>query len=128
MNTLEQHLTQCENLKQHRAVYKKYQQLDPKKRGAFLEKHSEEMQSYKSAKQYLDAALNGRTEIPVKAWQAEQSTLTAERFLLCEEYYRLKDETHSVELLRKGAENIIRQDVRVYHHAHEKSKNYSPKI
>ena len=38
--------------------------------------------------------------------------LNAERFSLCEDYYRLKDETHSVELLRKGAENIIRQEQR----------------
>ena len=112
MDTLAQHLTQCENLKQYRAICKKYQQLDPKKSNAFYDKHFEEIRLYESAKKYLDAVLNGRKEIPVKAWQAEQTTLTAERFSLCEDYYRLKDETRSVEVLRKGAENIIRENSR----------------
>ena len=110
-DTLAQHLTQCENLKQHRVIYKKYMSLDPKKSNAFYDKHFEEIRLYEAAKQYLDAVLNGRKEIPVKAWQSEQTTLTAERFSLCEDYYRLKGETHSVEILRKGAENIMRNDV-----------------
>jgi len=108
LDTLNTHLTHCENLKQHRAVFQKYTQLDPKKRGAFLEKHSGEIQSYRDAKQYLDAVMNGRTGLPVKEWTAERDRLTAERYSLCEEYYRLKDETRSVEHLRKGAENIMR--------------------
>jgi len=45
-------------------------------------------------------------------WQTEKTTLTAERFSLCEDYYRLKDETRSVEVLRKGAENIMRANSR----------------
>jgi len=112
MNTLKQHLTQCENLKQHRAVYKKYKSLDPKKSDAFYDKHFQEIRLYESAKKYLDAVLNGRKDIPVKVWRSEQTKLTAERFSLCEDYYRLKDETRSVELLRKGAENIMRQEQR----------------
>ena len=112
IDKLTQHLTQCENLKQHRAVYKKYKSLDPKKSDAFYDKHFEEIQLYESAKQYLNAVLNGRTDIPVKAWQSEQATLTAERFSLCEDYYHLKDETRSVEVLRKGAENIMRESSR----------------
>jgi len=59
-DTLAQHLTQCNNLKQHRAVYKKYRQLDPKKSDAFYDKHFEEIRLYESAKKYLDAVLNGR--------------------------------------------------------------------
>ena len=55
---------------------------------------------------------NRRKEIPIKAWQSEQTLLSAERFSLCEDYYRLKDETYSVEILRKGAENIIREGSR----------------
>jgi len=112
MDTLAQHLTQCNNLKQHRAVYRKYKSLDPKKSEVFYDKHFEEIRLYESAKQYLDAVLNGRREIPVKAWQSEQTKLTTERFSLCEDYYRLKDETRSVELLRKGAENIMRENSR----------------
>ena len=69
-----------------------------------------EIRLYESAKKYLDVVLNGSKKIPVKAWQSEQTALTAERFSLCEEYCRLKDETRSVKLLRKGAENIMRQE------------------
>ena len=112
MNTLTQHLLQCENFKQHRSVYMKYKQLDPKKRDVFYDRHFEGIRLYESAKKYLDSVLNGRKEIPTKAWQSEQTKLTAERFSLCEDYYRLKDETHSVELLRKGAENIMRESSR----------------
>ena len=111
-DALAQHLTQCNNLKQHRAVYKKYKQLEPKKSDTFYDKHFEEIRIYEAAKQYLDAVMKGRTELPVKAWQSEQATLTGERFSLCEDYYRLKDETRSVELLRKGAENIMRENSR----------------
>jgi len=112
MVTLAQHLMQCENLKQHRAVYKKYKQLDPKKSDAFYDKHFEETRLYESTNQYLAAVLNGKKKLPVKAWQFEQITLTAERFSLCENYYRLKDETRNVEALRKGAENIMRENSR----------------
>ena len=99
MNTLGQHLTQCENLKQHGAVYRKYKSLAPKKCEAFYDKHFDKISSYESVKQYLYAILNGRKDIPIKAWQAEQITLTAERFSLCEDYYHIKYETRSVELL-----------------------------
>jgi len=53
-----------------------------------------------------------RTGLPVKEWTAERGRLTAGRFSLCGEYYRLKDETRSVEHLRKGAENIMWEDAR----------------
>ena len=111
-DTLTQHLAQCENLKQHGTVYKKYKSLDPKKSDTFYDKYFEEIRLYESAEKYLEAVLKGRTEIPIKTWQSEQSKLTAERFSLCEDYYRLKDETRSVEVLQKGAENIIRQEQR----------------
>lgn len=112
LSTLAQHLAQYGNYKQHSAVYKKYKELDPKKRDTFRDKHSEGIQSYKDAKQYLDAVMNGRTGLPIKEWKAEQTKLIADKFSLCEEYYRLKDETRSAELLRKGAENIMRGEAR----------------
>ena len=120
LETLNTHLAHCDNLKQYRAVFQKYQQTDPKKRDAFYEKHSGEIQSYRDTKQYFDAVMNGRTGLPVKEWTAERDRLTAERFSLCEEYYRLKDETRSVEHLRKGAENIMcgdeqREQIKLIH-------------
>ena len=36
--------------------------------------------------------------------------LIAERYALCEEYYKLKDDVKNVEVLRRGAENIMSAD------------------
>ena len=63
---------------------------------------------------YLESILPESVSLTAAQFKTflDKTTLTAERFLLCEEYYRLKDETHSVELLRKGAENIMRESGR----------------
>jgi len=116
LDTLNTHLAQYENYKQYRPVYMKYRQLDPKKRGAFYDKHSEEIQLYEAAGRYLESVMNGQTALPVKAWQAEQKKLTADRFMLCEDYYRLQDEVRSVEALLRGAENIMREHSRERQH------------
>ena len=53
-----------------------------------------------------------RTDLmPIKEWRAEQTKLTAAKYALCERYYALQDEVRSVEQLRKGAENIMREGV-----------------
>ena len=56
--------------------------------------------------------MNGRTDPPpIKEWRKEFDRLTATKFTLTERYYALQDEVRSVEQLRKGAENIMRDDV-----------------
>ena len=108
LDTLSQHITQYESRKQHRAVYSDAKQKDPKKREAYYAKHSAEIEAYKSARDYLNAVMNGRTDPPpIKDWQAEQKKLTAAKYALCERYYAIQDE-RSVEQLCKGAENIMR--------------------
>jgi len=55
--------------------------------------------------------MNGRTDPPpIKDWQAEQKKLTTAKFALTERYYGLQDEVRSVEQLRKGVENIMRDE------------------
>ena len=110
LETLAQHIAQYDNYKTHKAVYDKYKQLDPKKRDAFYDKHSEKIQLFENTGQYLTEVMNGKTGVPIKTWQAEQTKLTAERFSLCEGFYRLKDEVRSVEVLRKGAERLINEN------------------
>jgi ATP-dependent exoDNAse (exonuclease V) alpha subunit len=109
-DTLAQHLAQYDNYKQHKAVHDEYGKLKGKKAEAFYDKHFEKIQSYEAAKKYLDGVMNGNTIVPVKAWQAEQNKLAAKKFTLCEKYYSLQEEVQSVELLRKGAENLMRED------------------
>jgi MobA/MobL family. len=111
LETLTQHLTQYENYKTHKPVYDKYKKLDPKKQETFYEKHSEEIECFKTAQEYLTAIMNGKTTVPQKSWQAEKKKLDSHRFLLYDKFYGLKDEIRKVELLRKGVENIMREDM-----------------
>jgi hypothetical protein len=107
MGTLRTHLAQTDIIRRHKALYKKYKALDPKKRGAFREKHAEAIGQYETAQRYMKDHLNGRTVIPEKDWRAEYTALTAERYKLCEEFYRLKDDVKNVERLRRSAENLM---------------------
>ena len=109
MDTLANHLTQYENYKMHRAVFKKYQQLSGKKAEAYYDKHFEEIQAYQDADEYLKAVLNGRTEVPINKWKKEQETLIGKRFDLCEAYYKLKDDVKDAEVLRRSAERLMRE-------------------
>jgi len=49
---------------------------------------------------------------PIKEWRAEQTKLTTAKYALCERYYALQDDVRSIEQLRKGAENIMRDEAR----------------
>jgi hypothetical protein len=122
LDTLALHIFHYDNYRLHKAVYDEYQNAKPKKRDGFFEKHSEQIQLFEDAKHYLDGVMNGRTKIPIKSWREEQTKLTAERFSLCEVYYRLKDDTRNVELLRKGAEEIIKENEREQQRARAQGK------
>jgi len=110
MDTLKTHLAQVEIRRKRKKVYEHYNQLKGKKSDAFYDKHFAEIQEYEKARDYIKAVLNGRTDIPVKKWEAELAKLTATRYTLFEDYYRLRDDTRNIELIRKGAENIMRED------------------
>jgi len=100
-------LAQYDIYKQHKAIYEEYKKLSPRKQDAFHDKHHEEIQSYEAAKKYLTDVLNGRKSPPIKEWWTEKKKLSAEKFSLCENYYRLQDEVRSVEVLRKSAEGLM---------------------
>jgi len=110
LNTLNEHLAHYEIYKQHKAVYMKYKQLDPKKGDAFYDKHSDEILLFENSKNYFDKLMKGNKNLPIKEWQNEQSALLDEKFDLCERFYKIKDELKNVEALKRGAENIMRED------------------
>ena len=142
LDTLALHLAHVENLRKHKAVYKKYQSLVPKnnttspssfnpftkskaakeheaaakKHGAYYDKHAVEIRLYEKAKEHFDAVMNGRKDLPVAKWHTEQKALTAERFMLAENYYRLKDEVKSVEVLRRGLKELMQDAVKSEQH------------
>lgn len=109
ISTLNQHLAQVDIRKQHKTIYDKYKALDPKKRGAYKEKHADEIEAFESALRYLKENLNGRDKIPEKDWRAERDKLLAERYAHVDEYYKLADDVKAVEALRRGAERVMQE-------------------
>jgi hypothetical protein len=97
LEQLETHLEQHEIRVKHRAVYNEYARLDPKKREPYYAKHTEAIDQFKEARDYLTAVMNGRKDPPpIKDWKAEHKKLTAYKAKLCEKYYSLQDEIRSV--------------------------------
>jgi len=65
---------------------------------------------FASAKRYITDYLNGRKEIPNKAWKAERVRLNAEKATLYQDYYRLKDEVKNAETIKRNVNEIMRGD------------------
>lgn len=110
LDTLEKHLFMNECLKLNKGVYRKYTQLDPKKRDGYKAKHAEEIRLYEEARDYFKAVMNGRKDpLPIKKWKKEWETLTAEKYGLVAEYYELADEIKAAETVIRGLK-MMEQD------------------
>ena len=113
LHVLDEHLKQAAILTKHKSIYTQYQQITkPRKQKKFEEEHQAEIALYKSAKCYFDEHMNGRTTLPIKAWQEEREKLIGQKNALYRDYYSLKDETHEVDIIRRSVEYIIREDAR----------------
>ena len=122
LESLDFNIEQAENRKKHKAIYEQYVNIqlslkdkllkrDPQ--AEFYNKHFNEISDYQSADEYLKKYLNGKVKTaPLKKWKAEREELTAERVRLGEKFYTLKDETRSVEMLRKGVDVLIKEQER----------------
>jgi hypothetical protein len=108
LKTLDEHIKQAGIITKHGAVYKKYNAQKQKDREAFMKSHHAEIILYEAADRYMKKNLNGRTQIPMKAWQSERMKLTTEKSSLNVKYQSLKDEIRDVEIVRKYAEQIAR--------------------
>jgi hypothetical protein len=120
LETLVKHIEQAENLKKYKPIFDKYNSIekglsdklfnrDPK--ADFYEKNMKAINLFESADRYLKDHLNGKvSKPPLKKWKAEYEELTAERFLLCDKYYSLKDEIKNVKILRHGVESLMREN------------------
>jgi len=76
--------------------------------GSFYENHAWEIEQYEASLTYLKDNLNGHGKIPEKDWRAQRESLLAERYAHCDEYYKLREDIKSVETLRRGADNLMR--------------------
>jgi len=137
LTTLAEHLTHTENGKTHKAVYQKYKSLEPKKdttamnsinpftkkkaiaeyetavkkQKAYYAKHSKEIGLYKNAVKHFEGVMNGRKDLPIKDWQAEQKKLLTKRYSLCDKYYSLESEIHNAEIIQRSVKNLMRDDL-----------------
>ena len=86
-----------------------------------LEKEQREAQAAKLAYQAvtreladcrdrIDAMMNGKTGIPLKAWKTERDKLNGEKKQLTGQYYALKDEVKEVEQIRRNVYSILREE------------------
>ena len=136
LETLATHLAHNDNYKTHKAVYKKYKNLTPKKdtaamnslnpftkkkaqanyetavkkQEAYRGKHADAIGQYEYARDYFAAVMNGRTQLPISDWQKEQQQLLKKRYGLCEKFYNFKDEIKSAEAIRRSMEQIMRDE------------------
>lgn len=134
LETLATHLAHAENNRVHKSVYQKYKSLAPKtdpaalnsinpftkskatkkheaatkKQEAYYAKHISEIEAYKTATQHFETVMNGRTTLPISEWQKEQKELAAQRYVLCDEFYLLKDEILNMEVIRRSIERIMK--------------------
>ncbi len=83
------------------------------KRDSFYDKHSDEISSYESALKYLESHLNGYDKIPKTKWRTERDKLLAARYDHVDVYYDLREDIRNLEVLRRGAENIIHEQPNV---------------
>lgn len=110
LKTLDEHISNAEKYFQYRDIYRKYKQQKPKKQEAFYESHRMELTHYEAAERYLNAAMNGKTSIPLKAWKAERDNLNGEKKELTRQYYALKDEVKEVDQIRRNVYSILREE------------------
>ena len=111
IKVLDEHLKNYEMYKKNKAVYQKYCAIKSKKeKDKFYNSHSSEIIIYESGKKYLLEVMNGNKTIPINAWKKEHKKLTNEKELLYLEYYPLKKEVKSIEIIKRDIEMIVNED------------------
>ena len=110
LKNLDEHISNAEKYFQYRDIFRKYKQQKPKKQEAFYESHRMELTHYEAAERYLNAVMNGKTSIPLKAWKAERDKLNDKKKGLTRQYYALKDEVKEVEQIRRNVYSILKEE------------------
>ena len=81
-----------------------------KKQDAYYKKHAPEIKAYQAAQQHFEATMNGRTKLPIVDWQKEQKEVAAKRYVLCDEFYLLKEEIPNIEAIRRSIEGLMKAE------------------
>ncbi|MCL2547492.1 MAG: hypothetical protein FWE06_09995 [Oscillospiraceae bacterium] len=67
---------------------------------------------FESADKHLKDTLNGRTEIPTRAWRAEREKLLAEKAALNQQFQKLKADTNHAYKIKRAVEDLMPQEPR----------------
>lgn len=137
LKALDEHIRHSENFKNRRSVKRQYDELYSqyesarKVKGLGAERKAQkaldtankyykdnrtEIVLYESAERYLRDVLQERFNPnklpPITKWTEERTAKTAEKKMLYQEYYSLKDEVKEVEIIRRNVEEIMRDESR----------------
>lgn len=135
IETLREHLRHSGNFKSYRKIKARYEELysqynSAKKETGFLsgyksqkaldavneyyEGNHSQLSMHDSAEQYLRDVLHERfdpkKQPSVTKWQEELAAKIVEKDALYRKYYLLKDETQKVESIKRGVENILKEN------------------
>jgi hypothetical protein len=110
LRTLDEHFKQAEIYRTRREVYEQYRQLKPRKQPKFYEVHRADLMMYEASVRYL-TILNGQTLL-LQKWKTEREELIAERGKAYRQYYAVKEQVADIEIIRRTAENVVREAVR----------------
>ncbi len=79
LKVLDEHIKNVDTYMQYRGIYRTYKQQKPKTQEVFADTHRMEITLYEAAERYLKGVMNGKTDLPVKAWKAERDKLAADK-------------------------------------------------
>ncbi|MCL1886181.1 MAG: hypothetical protein FWF98_05465 [Dehalococcoidia bacterium] len=100
LEVLSEHIRQAGIYLKYKPGYERYKQENHST-------HRAEIRTYEAASSYLKAVLNSEHTLPIKAWKAAYSRLTAERSELNKQYASLKNEVLEVEQVRKSVYELL---------------------
>jgi chromosome segregation ATPase len=107
LKTLEKHIQQADIYFKTRDCYKKWNNMKEgsPKENSYHEKHRDELDSFKTAYNYISKVMNGNKDIPLEKWRKEYAELRERYDLEAARINKLSDEI-------KAAERIIRGSVK----------------
>jgi predicted nucleic acid-binding Zn-ribbon protein len=104
LKSLAEHIRQADNYFKNRDCYQKWSKMKEgsPKSNDYFEKHSDELDSFKTAYQYISKVMNGKKDIPLEKWRKEYAELRERFDLEAVRINKLSDELKAAERIMRG--------------------------
>ena len=110
LEVLDKHLKMWSHYEQYKPIRIQCDRLSGRKQERFMEEHRTEIVLFDAAYRYLsDLKANGEALMP-KKWQTETKTLSAQKDKLYRQMNAMREETKSLETLRKTVDRMMRDE------------------